>query len=255
MNGLPADGTCEVIPILLPCICFPPSYLPEMPLPSRTTNQLSWGREKNNKQPYSFAQEAFQLTPVLISRRTFLPYLDEHTLTDVSLKAVLGRPRKYISNGSLTLSGQGRSIPPGLATKTLPQHLGTNSQTTVVTGLAESLKLVYPLCALHSSHLEITYGQGFSWPGILTQRHVTGRLLVVPPEPAALPLWLQSTICNSIHALWLPTFPRKFPSLSIWTSGISSKRLVKKNSTYFQRKCRSRFQFHFTCLRNVSNPI
>lgn len=209
---------------------FPPprdaSSQQEDSLHQRTTNQLSWGGEKTNKQPYSFAQEAFQLTPVLISRRTFLLYLDEHTLTDVSLKAVLGRPRKYISNGSLILSGQGRSIPPGLATKTLPQHLGTNSQTTVATDLAESLKLVYPLCTLHSSHLEITYGRGFSWPGILTQRHVTDRLLVVPPEPAALPLWLQSTICNSIHALWLPTFPRKFPSLSIWTSGISPERLV-----------------------------
>lgn len=83
-----------------------------------------------------------------------MQYLDEQN--PINLKAVQVGPSKYVSNGSLTLSRQGRSIPPGLATKTLPQHLGTESQTMTVTNLAESLKLVCPLCALPSRHAEIT---------------------------------------------------------------------------------------------------
>lgn len=87
MNGLTAEGTFEVIPILPSCICFLPSRLPEMPPPTWKTPCIrepltsfpEEGRE-TTKQPYSFAQEELELTPVLISKSTFLLYLDDHTL-------------------------------------------------------------------------------------------------------------------------------------------------------------------------------
>lgn len=214
MNSIIEEGTFNVMPPYLPEFAsHPPGhqrcpFLARRLLASRSYLPVSlrWG-EKNTTTTFLCQRGIWVNSSTGFQKDIFAVPRWIHPASEWRLS------RKYINNGPLTLSGQGRSIPPGLTNKTLPQYLEVDNQTMITKQWLTMSLIEQKVWSWFIPDVLYTQGiqklpraeWGFSWPDVLTQSHMTSRLSVVPSKPTVFPLWLPSTVCTSTHALWLPT--------------------------------------------------